>query len=181
MKKRALPVERIMDEIREGMGDIPIMEKYGLSPEEYVEVVEKLKGLRMRLPSSDFVRPPGPEVRRKPVQRRAVPRGYMLFNSSVYDAHRPGVKGTLLDISERGVQITGIKTKVGDVRTLVIGRERYTPDSELSFGAVCRWFRETDETGECVAGFEIARMSADARRRLRKLLQELAFCEAGFR
>ncbi len=180
MTKRALPIRRIIGEIRGGLGDVPIMEKYGLSPEEYIEILENLKGQRIRQPPGELEQPSEAEVRRKPAQRRAVPRCYMVFNRSISDVDNPGVKGIVVDISERGVQITGIETRVGEVRTFVIGNDRFSPDSELGFEAVCRWFNPGDASGECMAGFEIARISAAARNRLRKLLQELTFCEVGF-
>ena len=53
MTKRALPIRRIIAEIRAGVGDVPIMERFGLSPEEYIEILEDLKGKRIRLPADE--------------------------------------------------------------------------------------------------------------------------------
>jgi len=180
MTKRALPIRRIIAEIRAGVGDVPIMERFGLSPEEYIEILEDLKGKRIRLPADEDEPASETQPARRPERRRAVPRCYMVFNRSISDADNPSVRGILVDISARGLQVTGIETKVGDVRAFVVGNDRFTPDSELTFEAVCRWFNPADATGDCVAGFEISKISAAGRNRLQKLLQELTFCEAGF-
>jgi hypothetical protein len=40
--KKQIDVALVIKDINMGLGDVPIMEKYGLTPSEYVRVLEKL-------------------------------------------------------------------------------------------------------------------------------------------
>ena len=146
----------------------------------YIEILENLKGRKIKLPIDDIDQHPSGPVVRDHGQRRAVPRCYLVVNRSISDVDDPGVKGILVDISARGLQIAGIPARVGDVKTFVVGNDTFNPDSELRFEAVCRWFQPGDATGDCVAGYEIGRISEKGRNRLQRLLQEFTFCETGF-
>jgi len=165
------------------MGDVPIMEKYALSPEEYMEILQQLKRESALWP----VEPPPPKHEPEPeehddqTQRRTVPRCYMVINRAICDAGNPSIRGIVTDINEKGVQIVGLRAVMNEVRAFSIGQDRLSPGSDLQFEAVCRWVKKGPRLEEWQAGFEITKISGRNLLRLRKLIQELTFCETAFR
>jgi hypothetical protein len=182
MAKRVIPIRRIIHEIRSGMGDVPIMEKYSLAPEEYMEILQQLKRENALWPQE----PPPPKQEPEPpeledqIQRRTIPRCYMVINRAICDAGKPSIRGIVTDITEKGVQVVGLQALLNEVRAFSIGRDRLSPGADLQFEAVCRWVRKGRRLEEWQAGFEITKISSQNLVRLRKLIQELTFCESGF-
>jgi hypothetical protein len=84
----------------------------------------------------------------------------------IRDVESPASEAYVNDFSEAGIKITGIKTRVGEVKSFVIaGDFRLEP---FAFAAQCRW---TDTTSpNPVAGFEILGPSKQVKERLLKLL-----------
>jgi hypothetical protein len=160
-----IPIERIIDDIRAGLGDIPIMEKYQISPGDLLRIKNQLKHGR---PASG-----GTAASAAPRHRRSVSRDELLRPITVYDAHDPRIKGMISDINMKGLQVVGIIVQTGETRTLMIRMEPYNVHATFTFEVQCRWSM-IDESGNCVAGFRITRMSQEGPKELRKLLASLA-------
>jgi hypothetical protein len=95
----------------------------------------------------------------------------------VFDAIAVGKEGKVNDMTEHGLQVAGIGSEIGDVRTLMIVSDHAGGRTKLSFEAVCRWIRREDDTKEFLAGFEITKISDDSLHRLKRLIQELTLCD----
>ena len=109
----------IVKDIRSGMTDSELMKKYDLSSEGLrfalqtltdteVIALEELYAASSSAYDTVFVE-----------NMRELPRHHLSMAVTIYEATRPEVKGTLRDITEKGVGITGISARVGEVKTSV--------------------------------------------------------------
>ncbi len=157
-------MRRLVQDIQRGVDEVSLMEKYGLTAQELGFVYESL--LDGRIPCLDDVI--------AVVQKRLSPRTYIFFPMPIYDADNVDISGVVNDISDKGLQVAGIDTEVGETRSFLLRHELVSPDEPLSFEAVCRWTAQDDTDWDCIAGFEITRISARAAAQLGELLAELA-------
>lgn len=168
----------VIDDILAGLGDVVIMEKYGLSPSEFMEVLEKVRTAKGVDPTElehriNAIQYDG--VRR---QERRAPRNYMMFATHVYDSNDPGICGVINDMTEKGLQITGIQSYEGEIRSFfVVGSDVIFIEKPLQFEAQCKWTGKDDESGEFVAGFQITKMTPSTLRGIRRLVNKLGVTE----
>lgn len=108
-------------------------------------------------------------------ERRRTPRSFLFFLVPVYDASDPAVEGRLNDISEHGLQVAGISSSPGDLKTLIVRADGFVNVSSFQVTAECRWTHTEDPGGECVAGFRITAVSDTDLEELKKLIQLTAF------
>ncbi len=102
--------------------------------------------------------------------RRQFKRKYMLFKIPAYDAQTRRFLGLVQDITEKGVQLFGVKVEADSTKTLVIQASDYVKSSPLFLEVVCRWTRKENPQGYYVSGFEILRISEEAKKNLAKLI-----------
>jgi hypothetical protein len=170
-ERRSINTGEILKDIQSGMGDIPIMEKYQISPTELLTILKKLQEAKA-LKHAEV------EVRQKFLQaqvsqKRVLPRGYTLFSVQVHDATNLAVKGIVNDITEKGLQVAGITTRVGETRTFLIRSDVFTIQPPIVLEAACRWIKRRDAFGEYVAGWEITKISRSDLGGLRELVERL--------
>jgi hypothetical protein len=108
-------------------------------------------------------------------QMRRTPRGYPIVDLSVFDVDDPTMEGHILDISEKGVQISGIVINVEQKKTFMVQAENFDNIKPFSFDAECRWFKPETEDEPCSAGFEIINISDKDEEELQKILETLSF------
>lgn len=179
MTRRKIDIEEISRDVRSGLGDVPIMEKYHLDPGEYRWLLEKLKELAA-IDSVDFHnRMLARRSQEDKVQKRAIPRNYLLYNIPVYDMTDLSIYGVVTDLTKEGLQIVGIKVETDENRTLLIRTDLFPQTISFGFEAVCRWTRMDRVSGEPSAGFEITTISRAALRELTKIISVLAISEVG--
>jgi hypothetical protein len=106
--------------------------------------------------------------------RRQAARKYMLFRIPAYDAETRRFLGLVQDINEKGVQLFGVKVDENTTKTLVIQASDYLKSSPLYLEVICRWTRKENSRGYYVSGFEIVRISEEARKNLAKLIEFVA-------
>jgi hypothetical protein len=88
----------------------------------------------------------------------------------VYEEKHPEVKGKLKDISETGVQVAGIQSEIGEIKTLVVPQDFFGEFASFSFDAKCRWVKKVEDE-EWLAGFEIVQITNSNNEELRFLIQ----------
>jgi hypothetical protein len=89
-----------------------------------------------------------------------------LIDLRIRDVESPASEAYVNDFSEAGIKITGIQTRVGEVKSFVMEGDFHL--ERFAFAAQCRW---TDTTSaNPVAGFEILGPSKQVKERLLKLL-----------
>jgi hypothetical protein len=165
----------IVKDIRSGMTDSELMKKYDLSSEGLrfalqtltdteVIALEELYAASSSAHDTVFVE-----------NMRELPRQHLAMAVTIYEATRPEVKGTLRDISEKGVGITGIPARVGEVKTLAIPAETFTEVDNIVFEAKCVWAEMEGTEEEYVAGFQITSISEKCLDHLRLLIRSVCF------
>lgn len=172
-------IRGVIDDILAGVGDVVIMEKYNLSPQEFMEALNKVKnakGLNAEEIKSKMDALMSKSNRQE--QERSLPRNYLMFETRVYDSNDPSVSGIINDLTERGLQISGIRSRPGEFRNFfIVGSEVIFVEKPLQFMAQCRWVKMDKETGEALAGFEIKKMTPSTLRGIKKLVQKLGVSE----
>jgi hypothetical protein len=180
--KRIVKASDIVKDIRSGLTDGELMDKYRFTHTGLQSVLTQLLDLKAMSRSELYGRVPSePEVLDEEEIRvqnlRRAPRHLALFPIPIYDGKNPKISGTLKDVTEHGVGISGIETTVGETRTFVIlGDEFVAVEFEtFAFDSVCRWINTGDDEDAYSAGFEITSISERDREQLGKLLQSLTF------
>lgn len=110
-------------------------------------------------------------------QMRRSPRAYPVVMLPIFDVDDPTIEGLVQDISENGVQVSGMKIKVGAKKTFIIQAEDNCGIKPFSFDAECRWVSPESEDEMSMAGFEIISISEKDLEELQRVLQTLVFSD----
>jgi PilZ domain len=110
-------------------------------------------------------------------QMRRSPRAYPVVTLPVFDVDDPTIEGLVQDISESGVQISGMDTRIGAKKTFIIQAAESCGIKPFSFDAECKWVRPAEEGEMGIAGFEIISISEKDLEELQKVLQTLVFSD----
>jgi hypothetical protein len=173
---RMIPEEAVVD-IRSGMNDFELMEKYNLSPNGLRRAFQSLvdAGLITREELSN--RCPGFAETVFIESLRELPRHFLAIAVTIYDRTRPEVSGTLRDITEKGVGVSGISAKLGEVKILAIPAEKFIDADPILFEARCVWVDKEGAAMESRAGFQVTKISERCLQDLRRLIRSLSFNE----
>jgi hypothetical protein len=117
-----------------------------------------------------------PHLRINGGKRRRLHRNYVFVNLPIYDLKDLLNKGSVVDISEVGLQISGIPTKVGDTKELLVQADYFADVYPFVFEAQCQWVSKAED-GLLFSGFEITSITDGALEELRKLTRMLTISE----
>jgi len=167
----AIKARDIVKDIRSGMSDAELLTKHDLSCAGLDEVLRQLVEhkviSRIELDSLRSAQEQFSDV----IDFRETERTKPGYDIPVYDAQTPNAQGTLLDLSTKGVQISGIPSAVGETRSFRVGAE-FDEFSSFSFQAQCQWSEnESGPHTKCRAGYQITSISYDAFRHLQRLIE----------
>lgn len=167
---RRLNLLQFLADIRAGMSNPDIMEKYKLSEDMLRQVSKKLLDARMTRSVADG---PVTTIEDRPdfLATREFVRHEVDFELPVYEAGRPELHGLVRDISEEGVGVAGIEANVGDLKILVILGDEFGEFSSFEFEAYCRWCYADEANGTCLAGFAISKISKNDLQQLKMLVR----------
>ncbi|MEW6347494.1 MAG: response regulator [Thermodesulfobacteriota bacterium] len=161
-------------DVRCGKSDADLMATYGLSPRElqriFGELVDmgalRIEELYERSMSAGGALPFWPAE---------LPKHYLTVALPIFEAGLPEVKGLFREITEKGLGITGLPTRVGDVKNLEIPTKGLIVDKDrISFTAQCRWVKSVGPERMISAGFQITDIDEESLDALRKLIR--SFC-----
>ncbi|MBI5248943.1 MAG: hypothetical protein HY912_05560 [Desulfomonile tiedjei] len=176
--KKKIDAAEIMKDIKRGLGDVPIMEKYELAPTEYMSILEKLRSLKGL---------EGQEVARRLLKgdwstvgfdARRTRRCYLILSVLARDLTDTEIRGQVQDLTERGFQLAGVAARAGVTREFILQSE--TTDGYLMpfvLKAQCRWSGTDSVTGSPVSGFEIIQISMHDMEELQKLIDLMTICD----
>jgi len=173
--KRKIKASEIVPDIRHGMSNLQLMEKYNLSLEGLHGVFTKLVHARVLTFDQLEDRMSVPDGRTVIEQVRKTPRAYPLVPFPIYDMDNMEEVYFVRDISEQGIQVTGINAEVGQNVTFLIQALAFDEVDPFTFEAECRWTTAPPESvePEPVAGFEIAQISDEDSAELMKLFRAI--------
>jgi hypothetical protein len=168
-------IREFVKDVRSGMTDAGLVEKYGISSEALHSIFRKLLDLKALTHDDLF----GHEDLRTPsvlhAQKRAMDRYVLDFELGMFDAHAPDNRGIVRDINEEGVGVTGMDATAGDTRTLLVSPDDFLEIQPFIFKAECRWSDAQGPGGARCAGFKIVHISDENLAALRELIRLLSF------
>jgi hypothetical protein len=171
--KRTIKAKDIVNDIRAGMNDHQLMQKYRLSVKGLQSIFAKLEDLRAVKHSELYSRTPWYDDTVNVGSMRNLPRNYMALSLTIHEAENPVNKGIVVDMTEKGVGVTGIEVRENQTGVLVVNSGELADIGSITFEATCRWVRK-DEDGTCNSGFEITGISKGDLDKLRHLISELS-------
>jgi hypothetical protein len=91
----------------------------------------------------------------------------------ICDAVHHDCCGALCEIGENGLQVSGIRTAVGETRSFLIDPSDFFAVGKFRLEAKCLWCKESPVDQSPVAGFEISGILFEDLENLRELVQRL--------
>ncbi len=160
--------------VRSGMDDLALMKRYKISAKGLRSLFKKLLDSG-RLTAQELYEYTQKHVNSSVTEVvRELPRHYLALAASIYEPTRPEAKGSLEDITERGIGVAGIDAEVGERKSFVIPVNKFLKSENIWFEAVCLWSNGPGPDGRPVAGFQITRISDESLEALRDLIRFLA-------
>jgi hypothetical protein len=175
MPKRTIPIRDFVKDIRSGKSDAELMQQYELDLWGLRNTLKKMLEIKALEPDDVRDRIPAFHDATGGDDRRMLKRRFVLFSFPIYVADDLEEEGLVNDITEHGLQVSGIKSTVGEAKSLLIRADEFADIYPFVFEATCRWVNPEDERGEYASGFEITHISDGGLDELRKLIQMLAF------
>lgn len=170
MPKRKINAREMVNDVQGGMSDPDLMAKYRVSAKGLESVLRKL--VLAGVLTWDEIDDRSPMLQDTVIieERRTASRFYPEFQVDAFLADGRRTYGAVRDLSEHGLQVSGIATETGEVTTFLIQTDHVPEIDPFIFEAECRW-SNPELDGEPVAGFKITYISETAAQRLRKLIR----------
>lgn len=177
MSRRRIAASEVVNDIRSGMEDVALMEKYKLTAKGLQYVLRQLVNKRA-MRRKELYRQSAAYADKALVENlRALPRQVTAVPVSIYGEDDLEREGRVTDITEKGVQVTGIPAKVDESKRFLIRVERFQEIEPFMFEGLCRWASNAKHVGDPVAGIEITGISDAAMQELRKVIGGLTHSE----
>lgn len=180
-ERRRIPARSFVGDMRSGMTDSALMEKYKLTARGLHSAFRKLLAANVVQASELVGRHSEYDETIEVNDIRALQRDKVEFPLPIYQSDNPDSRGIISDITVMGVGIKGFDTDVGDIRQFVIPADEFFQVNPVEFKARCRWVKHDESDGECVSGFEIMKVSKGSLAGLRRLIQGLTLPEREFK
>lgn len=168
--KRRISAQELATDIRAGMPVAALREKFGLSRKGLRKAQKKLVEtgfLQMQEVPEDL----SSDMVGVFEDLRRFERHYLDFDLPIIDANDPEHEGKVRDITETGVGVVGIPSKVDETKTFLIMHKRFFLIKPFLFEATCKWVRRSESAGDLVAGFRITNTPEDDKQQLKKLVR----------
>ena len=171
LSKKSINVKAIVRDIRSGMSEPALLEKYDLSSEGLEKILRKLLDA-----DAMTIEEVGPRLARVSDRDgldylRETTTEELVCLVPIYEEAVPETRGTVCELTESSLCVTGIVTAVHDIKKLVIPAHEFFNIPEFSFEAACRWVERQADDGESIAGFAISNISVESRERLKELIR----------
>lgn len=177
MARRKIVASEVVNDIRSGMEDVALMEKYKLSARGFQHALRQLVNKRALRRKELYRQSSIYADKAFIVDLRAVPRQVTAVPVSIYREDDLQLEGRVTDVTEKGVRVTGIPATVDESRRFVVRVERFHEIEPFTFQGRCRWMRLENHARETVAGIEITDISQAARQELRKVIGGLTLSD----
>ena len=149
--RRQIRVSEIVNDIRVGLSDSEMMDKYKLSSHGLAKVFKKLLEAKA-ISSLMFVEwsalfCESPDVK----DIRLFPRGSLKFRLPIYEAGSSEKRGEVLNISDGGLAVRDLEAQINDTKSFLIPIK----GAPVLFKAKCRWIKQEPVNGAAVSGFDV--------------------------
>ena len=167
--RRAL---QIINDFKSGMEIQDIAAKNGFPAGRFIEILRTALSLEFERTSamaeeSELSAFQDPDRGRRRHPRILCP----VLTRHIRDASSPESRGTILDMSEKGLSVRGINSEVDEAKIFLIGEGGSDLLETIVITCTCRWKNEADHPAERrTAGFEIRAISDADERYWRSLI-----------
>lgn len=172
-EKRKIKAKEIVVDIKSGMSDEDLMEKYNVSEKGLKSIFQKLIDAGSIEQSQLEERIPPDRLKTYGEKPRDLHRNYVFVKLPIYELENLLHEGQVVDITEGGLQILGIEAKVGEKKGFLIQADYFADVFPFSFEAECKWATQ-EKDGRWRAGFKILSISDTGLEELRKLIRMLS-------
>ena len=166
--------EDFAEDLRSGMTDPELMEKYKLTPRGLGTVFRNLLNSRKvrfaHLLKRSEVQANLPEL---VADLRSESREHLEFLLPISDSENPENTGFVHDITDDGVGARGVKAQVDEIRTYIIAADDYFRAEPVVFKGICCWVDEKEDRWESGAGFKVVKPLQGSLEELRRLVEAL--------
>jgi hypothetical protein len=149
----------MLRDIRDGLTEADLMQKYSLSSAAIQMIYRKLVDQRLVNPEKLYGRIHMNEDWVGLARQRRLPRVCPESFLVIYDSDDHENRGRVLDMTESGVGALGMRASINESKTLIIPPNDLFTTKEFVFRARCCWTRVQEETQEPAAGFEITKVT----------------------
>jgi hypothetical protein len=174
--KRRIPAKEMVSDLKAGLTDDAIIEKYHLSMDKFRSILKRLVDARAISEKELEGREVWKLLTHEYKSMRAIPRHYVVVDLPIYDADDLLAEGFVRNINRSGLKVAGLEVEIHSIKTLLIQADEFADVFPFVFDAKCRW-RRVDENGDPEVGFEITSISDESLVELNKLVELLAFGE----
>jgi len=165
-QRRKVKLRRLVNDFWSGMSNAELIQKYRIQPNQLQRLFDELIGTGLLRFSQIYEKSLTPRP----------PRTYVHVRFPVYDARDRSFRGLIRDISEKGMRIASFRNGLEKATAFMIAEDSWFEVRSFQFEAVCRWSKlKGHQKKYHVGGFEITRISDEARGELRKLVKALQF------
>ena len=174
MASRAkISAAEFVQDLRSGLTSCELMDKYSLTARELDGVLGQIKKA-FADPAELYGRSRLNEVNEKTTRFRFLRRHKIYLPVLIYDSKDPTIRGEVRDISEKGIRIQKMDTKLDEIKSLVVLANEYFSIDPFGFQAQCRWTSPTTVDRGMLAGFEIIEISEESLNSLAKFIETYA-------
>ncbi|MBI5569341.1 MAG: PilZ domain-containing protein [Desulfomonile tiedjei] len=159
----------IVPDLRSGMTDSELMEKYHLSSRGLQSTFRKLVAGGFLHPDELVNRVPWYDDTADIRDMRLHPRETAAVPVAVCEQGNPSNRGVVRNFASRGLGTRGLRAEVNEVKDLVVLGDDFGELEPFEFRATCRWVKY--DGAAWVAGFEITEIREDGLAELRKFLR----------
>lgn len=162
---------KFADDVRSEMTDSSLMAKYGLSSEELEEVFKTLLETEV-LSRADFEAWTIFGNQTVPLDIRLFRRRMSEDGLEVFRKDSLETSGTIINISQSGVGIRGMRAVPDEIVTLVVPNLEFRELGTIVLETRCRWMRNEGEERNSVGGFYIITVAEGKWSRLLELVEQ---------
>jgi len=175
--RRRIAANRIVKDIRRGMSNADLMAKYQLSMRGLTSVFTKLVDAKFCTKRELLYRmPPGDDTADLD-DMRDLARCYPVVLIPVIDLGDLRSEGYVRDLTEKGLQVAGIRATVGGRKSFLNQADAFAAIPPFTLEGHCRWVKPDASGGLTVSGYEITDISNANRESLRKAVEVFTFCD----
>ncbi len=162
LRERERIARRLAEDVKAGMEESELLEKYQMSRPGLEAALNQLlkEGSLVAAEIGDRVSL-SERAWNSDSERREGTRRSPGLKVSVQDGKKPDSKGTVRDISEKGLAVRGITANVGEIKRLAILGDDSGYIDPFELEVQCRWVGKDGADENPVAGFRITAMSAE--------------------
>ena len=175
--KRKIKAVEIVSDIRSGMTNPQLMDKYKVSEANLSHI------FRMLIDTHSIEQGELEQLLSPPPAKLDVSNGipvhehYMFRRLPIHDIKNPLNKGVVADISETNLTISGISANAGDTMEFFVHTDYFPDVSPFAFEAQCQWASNAED-GKLFSSFDITSISKEGLNEIRRIVRALTVLDA---